>query len=68
MVLPTLSPEHYVAWRSTKIGPFVKAMEVLKNEPAKREAYIKDIQALIEEYMVDNVIRHEYLLTRAIKV
>jgi SAM-dependent methyltransferase len=68
MPVPTLSPEHYLAFRSVKIGPFIRALEVLKKDPAKLEAYRKDYAALIGEYLVDNVIRHEYLLTRAIKV
>jgi SAM-dependent methyltransferase len=68
MSVPTLSPEHYLAWRSAKIGPFIRAVEHLKKDPAKLDAYLKEYAALIGEYLVDNVLRHEYLLSRAIKV
>jgi SAM-dependent methyltransferase len=67
MSVPTLSPEHYLAWRSAKIGPFIRTVEYLKKEPAKLEAYLREYTALIGEYLVDNILRHEYLLTRSIK-
>ncbi len=67
MNVPTLSPEHYLAWRSAKIGPFIRSVEILKKEPARLEAYLREYGALIGEYLVDNVLRHEYLLTRAIR-
>ena len=67
MTVPTLSPEHYLAWRSAKIGPFIRTVEHLKKEPARLEAYLREYGTLIGEYLVDNILRHEYLLTRAIK-
>jgi hypothetical protein len=68
MVIPTLSPEHFMAWQSAKIGPFIRTMAALKKEPAKLEAYVQEYSALTTEYLVDNVLKHEYLLTRATKV
>jgi SAM-dependent methyltransferase len=68
MSIPTLSPEHYLAWRSSKIGPFIRSVEHLKKDPARLDAYLKEFTALVGEYLVDNILRHEYLLTRATKI
>jgi len=67
MIIPTLSPEHYMAWRNVTIGPQIKAKAILQKEPAKLEAYDREYTALVNEYLVDNLLKHEYLLTRAIK-
>jgi len=68
MAIPTLSAEHFMAWQSAKIGPFIRTMAVLKKDPAKLEAYGKEYAALTNEYLIGNVVNHEYVLTRAIKV
>jgi ubiquinone/menaquinone biosynthesis C-methylase UbiE len=68
MAIPTLSVEHFMAWQSAKIGPFMRTMGALKKDPAKLEAYVKEYAALTNEYLVDNVLKHEYVLTRAIKI
>jgi hypothetical protein len=68
MSVPTLSPEHYVAWRSDKIGPFIRMVEQLKKEPARLEAYLREFRSLVGDHLVENVLRNEYLLTRATKV
>jgi ubiquinone/menaquinone biosynthesis C-methylase UbiE len=68
MIVPTLSPKHFIAWQTAKIGPVMKTVGALQKEPAKLEAYLKESTELIATYMTDNVVRHEYLLTRATKV
>jgi hypothetical protein len=68
MPTPTLSAGHYLAWQGAKIGPFIRLMGVLQKDPAKREAYIAEYTSLLNEYLVDNIVKHEYVLTRAIKV
>jgi ubiquinone/menaquinone biosynthesis C-methylase UbiE len=68
MAIPALSPEHFMAWQTKKIGPLIKTVGALQKEPAKLESYLKESGELIASYLVDNVVRHEYLLTRATKV
>ena len=68
MTIPTLSPQHFIAWQTAKIGPFIKTLGALQKDPAKLESYLKESAELIASYTVDNVVRHEYLLTRATKV
>ncbi len=67
MAIPALSPEHYLEFQSANAGPFVRTVRALEKEPAKLAAYLKDQGDLIAGYLADNVIRHEYLLTRATK-
>ena len=67
MTIPTLSPQHFIAWQTAKIGPFIKTLGALQKDPVKLESYLKESAELIASYTVDNVVRHEYLLTRATK-
>ncbi len=67
MSIPTLSPEHFMAWQSAKIGPFIRTMAFLKKDPPKLESYLQEYGALVAEYLVDNILRYEYLLSRATK-
>jgi SAM-dependent methyltransferase len=67
MGVPTLSPQHYLALMTAKVGPFIRTVGALQKEPAKLDAYTREYAELIAAYTVDNIVRHEYLLTRAIK-
>jgi len=67
MIVPALSPEHFMAWQTAKIGPVIKIVAALQKEPAKLEAFTKESLDLIGSHMADNGVRHEYLLTRATK-
>lgn len=67
MAIPTLSPQHFMTWQTAKIGPFIKTVGALQKEPEKRDAYLRESAELIGQYLVDNVVKHEYLLTRATK-
>lgn len=67
MQWPTLSPQHYRVWNEAKTGPTVRAVQALAKEPARLEAWRREYEALVADYLVDNVMRMEYLLTRATK-
>ena len=68
MGIPSLSPKHLRLFQEAKTGPFIQAVKALQNEPERLEAWRKEMDELISEYLRDNVVRHEYLLTRAIKI
>jgi ubiquinone/menaquinone biosynthesis C-methylase UbiE len=67
MAVPSLSPRHFIAWQTAKIGPFIKTLGALQKDPAKLAVYLQESEDLIAAYFVDNLVRHEYLLTRAQK-
>lgn len=63
----TLSPQHYRAWTEIQNGPVVRAAAVLSKEPERLAAWRKEYEGLVAEYLVDNVVQAEYLLSRATK-
>jgi ubiquinone/menaquinone biosynthesis C-methylase UbiE len=67
MPIPALSPEHFLEWQAGKIGPFIRTMAALQKDPQKLAEYRRESLALIASYLADNLVRHEYLLTRAVK-
>ena len=68
MGIPALSPKHLRLFQEAKTGPFIRAVQALQHEPARLEAWRKEVDEMVSEYLHDNVVRHEYLLTRAIKI
>lgn len=68
MTVPALSPQHYIAWQMARVGPLVRTLEALQSNPEKRDAYLKEYTDLSANYFTDNLMRQEYLLTRATKI
>lgn len=67
-MFPALSPQHYRDLIERTSGPVVKLVERLREDRAKLAAFRKELEALAEQHLVDNVVIADYLLTRAIKV
>jgi SAM-dependent methyltransferase len=69
MAVPVLSPQHNRLVTEQTAGPVIKLVEALSaNDPAALQAFRKEFDALMSEYIQDNVIRQGYLLTRATKI
>lgn len=68
MSIPALTPRHLRLFQEAKAGPFVRAVQAMQDDPAKLEAWRNEMDEVLGEYHHDNVVRHEYLLTRAIKI
>ena len=68
MGIPTLSPRHLRLFLEAKTGPFIQTVKALQDDPARLESWRNELDEMISEYLHDNVVHHEYLLTRAIKV
>jgi len=65
---PALSPQHYRALMERTAGPLVKLVEGLSaSDPAKQAAFRKEFDALIREYLAENFMRQDFLMTRATK-
>jgi SAM-dependent methyltransferase len=65
MVYPALSLGHYRRFIESSIGPMRKLVEGLADAPERLAKIRADFDALVEPYYADNVIRQNYLLTRA---
>ena len=65
---PALSPQHHRAVSEKTAGPTVKLVETLSaTDPAKLAAFRREYDALVSEYLVENQVRQEFLMSRAIK-
>jgi SAM-dependent methyltransferase len=69
MLVPALSASHHRTVFERTAGPVIKMIETMKDEhPKQLAAFRRDYEALVADYFRDNVVRHDYLLTRATKV
>lgn len=68
MSVPALTPKHWRLFQEAKAGPFIRAVQALQQDPARLEAWRDEMDEVLGEYLHDNIVRHEYLLTRAVKV
>lgn len=68
MLVPTLSPQHYRKLIEATAGPVVKLVATLASEPERLAQFRAELDALSAAYLVGNVIRQHFLMTRAIKL
>lgn len=68
MAIPALTPQHLRLFQEAKAGPFIRAVQALQGEPERLAAWRSEMDEVLGEYLHDNVVRHEYLLTRAVKL
>ena len=68
MAVPALSVPHNRELFERTAGPVMKLIEVLAaSDPAKLAEFRRECDALAVEYFDDNVLRQDYLMTRAAK-
>ena len=67
MTFPTLSPQHYRNGMEQTLGPMVKLVAALKDEPAKLAAFRAELDGFVARHFENNVVRQHYLMTRATK-
>ena len=65
MVFPTLSPQHYRKGMEETLGPVVKLVAALKDEPAKLAGFRAEMDGFLARYLENNVLRQHFLMTRA---
>ena len=69
MLVPALSPQHNRSVMERTAGPVVKLVQSLTvSDPAKLAAFRNEYDAIFNEYYEDNILRQDYLITRATKV
>ena len=68
MWVPALSPQHQRRRAEASAGPLIRLVEFLgATDPARLAEFRREYEALVGEYWEDNLIRQDYILTRAIK-
>jgi SAM-dependent methyltransferase len=69
MTVPALSPSHHRAGAEKSAGAVVRMVAMLQDtDPEKLEQFRREYDALAEEYFEDNLVRQDYLITRATRI
>jgi SAM-dependent methyltransferase len=69
MEVPVLSLQHHRTRVERTVGPLVKLVEMLSASNPGRLAQLRlELEALAAEYVDQNILRQDYLLTRAVKL
>lgn len=69
MLVSALSVKHHCATTERVAGPMLKLVELLSaTDPARLTEFRREIEAMVADYFEDNVVRQDYLLTRATKI
>jgi len=68
MLIPVLSPQLYRANLERTVGPMLKLVEYLAaKNPQALQQFRDEFDAIVTHHVEDNVIRQDYLMTRAVK-
>lgn len=67
MVNPALSPRHFRAKMELTAAPFIKAVQVLSDQPERLARFRSEIETIVTGYFADNCVRQTFLMTRALK-
>jgi SAM-dependent methyltransferase len=68
MLTPALSLPHFREFMERTAGPVIKLTETLSaSDPAKLATFRKELEAAAADYFDDNVVRQDFLMTRAVK-
>jgi SAM-dependent methyltransferase len=65
MQFPALSLSHFREFMERSVGPIQKLIEACAQDPERLASIRTEFEALAAPYYAENVIRQEYLLTRA---
>jgi SAM-dependent methyltransferase len=69
MLIPALSPQHFRAAVERSAGPLIKLVETLgAADPDRLRTFRQEFDAIVGEYFEDNLVRQDYLMTRARKI
>jgi ubiquinone/menaquinone biosynthesis C-methylase UbiE len=65
MPISALSLGHYRTFMERNIGPMQKLVESLADKPDELAEFRREFEKLAEPYFNDNIVKQEYLMTRA---
>ena len=67
MSIPALSPQHYRASLEVSVGPLIKLLQSLADQPERLAQFRAQLEDLIGQFFTHNRVRQSYLMTRAVK-
>src|SRR5439155_9553196 len=68
MLVPALTVKHLCTTMERMAGPILRAVEALANDPVRLAEFRREAEVLVAEYFEDNIVRQDYLMTRATKL
>jgi SAM-dependent methyltransferase len=69
MLFPALSVQHYRHFMERNLGAATKLLQALdSSDPSKAASLRLEIEQLTTSYFANNIVRQDYLLTRALKI
>jgi len=69
MMVPALTIQNYRDHIERTAGPMLKLVEMLSaNDPDRLAQFRREYEALAEPYFENNIVRQDFLMTRAVKV
>jgi SAM-dependent methyltransferase len=69
ILVPALSPQHFRVHVERSAGPVTRMVQALgETQPERLQAFRAEFEAVVAEYMENNQVRQDYLLTRARKI
>jgi hypothetical protein len=67
-VTPALSPQHHRHLVEQTAGPVIRLVQSLKDNPARLAEFRAECEGMVAQYFDGNVVRQDFLMTRATKV
>ena len=67
LLQPSLSPQHYRQMHEQTAGPVIRLVQSLKADPARLAEFRGEYEGLVTQYFDSNIVRQDYLMTRATK-
>jgi SAM-dependent methyltransferase len=67
LLIPALSPKHYVASLELSAAPIMKVVEQLQPQPDRLAAFRSELEAIVAMYHSRNRVHQSFLMTRALK-
>ena len=68
MRMPALSPAHFRVFYEVNAAPVLRVVQTLQREPDRLAAFRQEFEDIASQYFEDNIVRQDYLMTRATKV
>jgi hypothetical protein len=69
MLVPALSPQHFRINVERTAGPIVRMVESLAAaDPDRLRTFREEFEAIVRQYLQDNLVRQDYLVTRSRKI
>jgi len=69
MLFPALSLKHYIVFLERTVGPMIKLVQSLgPTDPGRLAEFRREYENLVGPYFENNLVRQDYLLTRARKL